>query len=73
MTVTVTRQDGATDKYLRFGDAYVKRSDGTLDIVRTGVKRPYCYASGEWIDVQGDEKKWKRGRFWGGSKRTDCG
>lgn len=23
MTVTVTLQDGATDKYMRFGDAYV--------------------------------------------------
>ena len=34
MTVTVTLQDGATDKYMRFGDAYIKQNDGTLDVVR---------------------------------------
>jgi hypothetical protein len=27
MTVTVTLQDGATDKYMRFGDEYVKHND----------------------------------------------
>ena len=65
MTVTVTLQDGATAKYLRFGDVYVKHSDGTLDVVRTGVKHPYSYAPGEWTEVQGDEKRWKRSHFWG--------
>ena len=40
MTVTVTLPDGGTDKYMRFGDAYVKHNDGTLDIIRGGAKRP---------------------------------
>ena len=65
MTVTVTLRDGATEKYMRFGDAYVKHGDGTLDVIRTGAKVPYSYAPGEWTQVQGDEKRWKRSRFWG--------
>jgi hypothetical protein len=32
MTVTVTLRDGGADKYMRFGDAYVKHNDGTLDV-----------------------------------------
>ena len=47
MTVTVTRRDGGTDKYMRFGDAYVMYNNGTLDVIRGGAKRPYSYASGE--------------------------
>jgi hypothetical protein len=39
MTVTVTLQDGDTDKYMRFGDTYIKHDDGTLDVVRDGAKR----------------------------------
>jgi hypothetical protein len=50
---------------MRFGDAYLKHSDGTLDVIRTGAKRPYSYAPGEWTEVQGDEKRWKRSHFWG--------
>jgi hypothetical protein len=65
MTVTVTLPDGATDKYMRFGDVYVKRNDGRLDVVRGGAKQPYSYASAEWTDVGGDEMNWKKGRFWG--------
>ncbi|MGV0852633.1 hypothetical protein [Mycolicibacterium phlei] len=65
MTVTVTLPDGATDKYMRFGDAYVKHSDGSLDVVRGGAKNPYHYAPGEWKDVEGDESRWKKRRFWG--------
>ena len=38
MTVTVTLPDGVTDKYMRFGDAYVKHDDGRLDVVRGGAK-----------------------------------
>ncbi|WP_430915812.1 hypothetical protein [Mycobacterium colombiense] len=49
---------------MRFGDAYRKHSDGTLDIVRNGVKRPHTYARDEWSDVAGDEKSWKKIRFW---------
>ena len=64
MTVTVTLLDGGTDKYMRFGDAYLKHGDGTLDVIRTGVKQPYSYPPGKWTDVQGDEKKWKRAHFW---------
>ena len=29
MTVSVTRNDGGTDMYMRFGDAYIKHNDGT--------------------------------------------
>jgi hypothetical protein len=65
MTVTVTLRDGATDKYMRFGDAYVKRNDGTLDVIRTGAKQPYSYATGVWSDVEGDQKHGGKGRFWG--------
>jgi hypothetical protein len=65
MTVTVTLRDGTTEIYMRFGDVYVKHSDGTLDIIRGGVKGSHSYARGEWTDVQGDEKRWKRAYFWG--------
>ena len=65
MTVTVTLCDGATDKYMRFGDAYVKHTDGRLDVIRGGAKQAYSYASSDWADVEGDEKSWKKGRFWG--------
>ena len=65
MTVTVTLSDGAIDNYMRFGDAYVKHNDGTLDVIRTGAKRPYSYASGVWTEVAGDQKHSKTGRFWG--------
>ena len=50
---------------MRFGDAYVKHDDGRLDVVRGGAKQPHRYASEEWTDVEGDEKGWKTGRFWG--------
>ena len=39
--------------------------DGSLDVVRGGAKRPYRYTSGEWTDVEGDQKTWKKDRFWG--------
>jgi hypothetical protein len=64
MTVTVTLPDGGTDKYMRFGDTYIKHHDGTLDVVRIGARRPFSYASGEWTNVEGDQKSFKR-RFWG--------
>jgi hypothetical protein len=63
MTVRVTLPDGGTDKYMRFGDAYVKRTDGTLDVMRGGAE-PYRYAAGEWADVEGDERRGKVRRFW---------
>ena len=62
MTVSVTRRDGGTDRYMRFGDAYIHHNDGTLDVFR-GANKPYSYASGEWSEVEGDQKK-SRGRFW---------
>jgi hypothetical protein len=64
MTVRVLLPDGGTDKYMRFGDAYIKHHDGRLDIVRTGAKHLYSYASGEWTGVEGDQKGFKK-RFWG--------
>jgi hypothetical protein len=65
MTVTVTLLDGTSEIYMRFGDAYVKHGDGTLDIIRGGVKGSFSYAAGAWTDVQGDQKSWKGARFWG--------
>ncbi|TFV61481.1 hypothetical protein E4P42_00860 [Mycobacterium sp. PS03-16] len=62
MTVTVTLPSGDTDRYMRFGDAYVKRHDGTLDVMRTGAE-PFTYAAGEWTDVNGDQRRARR-RFW---------
>jgi hypothetical protein len=49
---------------MRSGDAYVKHHDGALDVIRTGAKRACSYASGEWTDVEGDQKRFKK-RFWG--------
>jgi hypothetical protein len=65
MTVTVTLVAGGTVEYLRFADTYVKRNNGTLDICRGGAKRSQSYAQGQWTKVDGDEKSWKNGRFWG--------
>ncbi|MFL6081725.1 MAG: hypothetical protein ACJ74F_00650 [Mycobacterium sp.] len=65
MTITVTLTGGGTVKYMRFGDAYVKRNDGTLDIFRGGAKQSQSYLSGQWADVEGDEKRWKKSPFWG--------
>jgi hypothetical protein len=69
MTVTVTLRDGATDSYMRYGDAYIEQNDGTLDVIRAGAKWPYSYAPGMWTDVQGNEKRLKKSRFSGWSKR----
>ena len=65
MTVTVTLPDGGTDKYMRFGDTYVQHDNGTLDVIRGGSKQAYHYAPGAWTEVDGDQKAWKTGRFWG--------
>ena len=64
MTVTVTLHDGTTDSYARFGDAYRKHGDGTLDVIRGGSNQPHRYAAGEWTDVDGDQKRSKTGGFW---------
>lgn len=63
MTVTVTLPDGGADEYMRFGDAYHKHNDGTLDVIRNGAKESYHYESGGWTEVAGDEKSWKKGFF----------
>jgi hypothetical protein len=65
MTVTVTLPGGAIEQYMRSGDVYVKHDDGTLDVIRVGARQPHSYTSGEWTDVEGDHKRWKKGRFWG--------
>ena len=65
MPVTVTLPDGGTDKYMRSSDAYVKHNDGRLDVIRSGAKDHRSYSSGEWTDVVGDEKRSKKGHFWG--------
>jgi hypothetical protein len=71
VTVTVTRQDGDTDKYMRFGDTYVKHDDGTLDVIRDGSGEPHSCGPGAWTDVEGDEKQLKRNRFRGWFGRDD--
>ena len=63
MTVKVTLRDGGTDQFMRFGDSYIKHHDGTLDVVRSGAKEPYRYTSGQWTDVEGDQKRFKK-HFW---------
>ena len=63
MTVSVTLQDGDTDKYMRFGDTYIKQNDGTLDVIRDGAKEPHSYGPGVWTNVQGDEKSLKQSDF----------
>jgi hypothetical protein len=50
---------------MRFGDVYVRHGDGTLDVIRGGATQPHHYASGAWTDVEGDQKTWKTGHFWG--------
>lgn len=64
MTVIVTLIDGRTEDYLRFGDTYVKHHDGSLDVMRGGARQPFNYAAGEWAEVEGDEKRWKKRGFW---------
>ena len=64
LTVTLLAFVGAPGD-MRFGDVYVKHNDGTLDVIRGGARQPYCYAAGQWTDVEGDQKTWKKGRFWG--------
>jgi hypothetical protein len=63
MTVSVKLPDGGVDQYLRHGDSYVKHSDGTLEVIRNGVKEHPKYPAGQWADVSGDEHKHKVG-FW---------
>jgi hypothetical protein len=71
MTVTVTRKDGDSDKYMRYGDTCVKHADGTLDVIRDGANEPHSYAPGAWTEVQGDEKHENRSRFQGWFTRKD--
>ena len=63
--MTVTLPDGGSVEYMRFGDAYVKHYDGSLDVVRKGERGPHRYTSGQWSDVAGDERVWKKRRLWG--------
>ncbi|MCB0950010.1 MAG: hypothetical protein KDB44_12170 [Mycobacterium sp.] len=63
MTVTVTLPGGGTDEYMRTHDSFVKQRDGSLDVVRSGAPELISYPSGDWAEVDGDEKK-KHG-FWG--------
>lgn len=73
MTVKVTLPGEGKDKYLRFGDVYVKHNDGRLDVCRVGAKPAYSYACGEWTDVEGDQKRVKRRGFWGDQRRQSFG
>lgn len=40
MTVQVTRSDGGTDEFARFGDRFAKHGDGSLEIIRVGAAQP---------------------------------
>ena len=55
MTVTVTLRDGATDNYMRFGDAYVQAQQRDARRIRCAPNIPHSYPAGAWIDVQGNE------------------
>ena len=66
----VTLPDGRVDEYMRFGDSYVENDNGTLDVIRTGAKRAFSYAVGEWAGVEGDEKRWKKFRWWPGARSS---
>ncbi|GAA1647499.1 hypothetical protein MMUR_35400 [Mycolicibacterium murale] len=63
MTVLVTRSDGGTDEFARYGDRYVKLGDGSLEINRVGAQQPTRYPAGDWTTVSGDEKRSHRGLF----------
>jgi hypothetical protein len=64
MTVSVTCADRTVDEYLRYGDVYFKHHDGSLDVIRSGAKKPVNYESGQWTDVEGDERKHRVRGFW---------
>jgi hypothetical protein len=63
MTVQVTRNDGLTDEFARFGDRYIKHADGSLEVVRAGTMQPVAYPAGGWTEVAGDEKRKPHGLF----------
>ncbi|AQA05188.1 hypothetical protein BVC93_25415 [Mycobacterium sp. MS1601] len=63
MTVQVTRSDGGTDEFARFGDRFAKHGDGSLEIIRVGAAQPTTYAAGLWTEVSGDEKRKHHSRF----------
>lgn len=73
MTVKVTLPDGGSDKYMRFGDVYVKHNDGTLEVFRGGARQAYSYASGEWTAVEGDRKRIKRSVSGADQRRQSLG
>lgn len=60
MTVSVTLQDGATDKYMRFGDAYVKHNDGSLDVVRCGANSHIATRRGHGPTYTATKSNWTR-------------
>ncbi|MFN6546862.1 hypothetical protein [Mycolicibacterium nivoides] len=63
MTVQVTRNDGVTDEFGRFGDCYIKHTDGSLEVVRAETMPAATYPAGRWTEVVGDEKRRHRGLF----------
>ncbi|GCA96705.1 MULTISPECIES: hypothetical protein [Mycolicibacterium] len=63
MTVHVTRDGGAVDEFARFADRYIKHTDGSLEIVRSGSAQTNKYGAGSWVDVTGDEKQPRHVRF----------
>jgi hypothetical protein len=63
MTVHVTRDGGAIDEFARFADRYIKHTDGSLEIVRSGSAQTNKYRPGFWVDVTGDEKQTRRAFF----------
>lgn len=60
----VTLPGGGTNEYLRYGDSFHKLADGSLEVIRTGVKEHLRYAAGSWADVEGDERTWKKRLAW---------
>ena len=64
MAVSVTCSDGSVDEYMRYGDMYFKHDDGSLDVIRIGAKERFNYQSGQWSDVEGDQRRRKVRGFW---------
>lgn len=63
MSVIVTLPVGGTVEYGRSDDGYVMHRDGSLDVVRMGVRQPHRYAAGSWSAVEGDQHRGWLG-FW---------
>ena len=63
MTVSVWLGNGMTDEFTRFGDRFIKHSDGSLEVIRAGTAPRQSYPAGSWTDVSGDGPQERRRFF----------